>query len=234
MKSIKIFLKKQNIIIKHFLKNNKIYFDTIFQISVSIISIFLVIQSNAILKLQLLTETKEVAPSFNFNFKINKNDYITYHLHNNKGYISNVNFEKFNVIIILSKIGSFEFEIFDTYSQTTSKQNDWYFTTKYKENYYDEIISKINDWTNKQKNFFIFVSYDSLYKVKYADYQNKYYEDYFYINSDGSGEYITNYNSQPNETLTKYYIHINSNEDDSNKIANIIIEYLKFHYEKNN
>ena len=72
------------------------------------------------------------------------------------------------------------------------------------------------------------------YKVKYADYQNKYYEDYFYINSDGSGEYITNYNSQPNETLTKYYIHINSNEDDSNKIANIIIEYLKFHYEKNN
>lgn len=232
-KSIKSYIKNKNILIKSFLENNKIYFDTIFQISISIVSIFLLIQGNYISKSQVLLEKQEVAPAFNFSFQKNKNNIVTYHMHNNKGYISNVVFEKFNVITILFKNKSFEFEIYDTNFQYTSRQNDWYFTTEYKENFYEDIISKINNWINKQKYLYIFISYDSLYKVKYTDYQNKYYEDYFYINNDGSGEYIANLNTQSNNLINRYSFQINSNEDDSNKIANIIISYLQIFYKTN-
>lgn len=234
MKYRKAFIKNLNIVIKKFLKNNKIYFDTIFQISISIISIFLVIQSNYISKLQLLLEKQEIAPSFNFTLKKDKNNRITYHMHNNKGYISNVNFKKINVINILSKTKSFEFEIYDDYFNSISKQNDWYFTTEYKENFYEDIILKISNWTNKQKDIFIFTSYDSLYKIQYKDYNNNYYEEYFYINNDGSGEYIANYNAQSNDLIAKYTLHINSNKDSSDKIANIITEYLKIFIKQNN
>ena len=164
---------------------------------------------------------------------MNDEGYITYHLHNDKGYISNVEFIKFNNIIISSSRYEYTVEIYDNNYKTDYKKNDWNFIQEYNYDYMYNLINTITNWTEKQENLYFLVSFDSLYKISYNDFQNNYHEDYFEISDNGTSKYLSNYNNINDNFFVKRTIYIDSNKNDYDTVANYIIEYLKIYNEKN-
>ena len=134
-------------------------------------------------------------------FQKNKDDEYTYYeMINSKGFVSNVTFEKIDRITFYSYSREDEplkaiidFSYFAFPREETSE--DWIIREDNVfnlNNFAFEIVEKINSSVNSNDFYYML---DSYYHVIYNDFQNVRHEEYYEIDSDGSGLYTVKYST---------------------------------------
>lgn len=190
----------------NFLERRKIYFDIFFKGFLSLLTIFIAFQANEIIQYQNKIMEREVAPSFSFSQLSNDSYDTVYKMKNEKGYISNISFEKIDVITTYYKGITF-YNYFQRGNMNdvfnVDDEESWLFIPSDQKFDSDEIVDFIDEYV-QTKGLVGASSYcSSYYHVIYNNYQNQRYEEYYKINNDkGSAIYEMNYIS-PEELSEK-------------------------------
>lgn len=211
MKDFKVNFIKEFKILKNRLVKNKAFIDVMLKIIATFATILLTFQANQILKqqntineLEIERNFMEVAPAFSF-FKNSDNKYTYYEMINSKGFISNVTFEKIDIIsfypinyvqgptnnvpipkkmiIDFSKFGS----VNEKSSNSWSIKDDTFIST---DNFAREVVGKVNSSSDSNEFHYLLKSY---YHITYNDFQNIQKEEYYDILFDGTGRYTDQY-----------------------------------------
>lgn len=171
------------------LTERKIYFDIFYKGTLSILTIMLTVQFNKYINNQTEIMDREVAPSFSFS-KIADDTYNdVYKMINIKGFISNISFEKIDVIHTnYNGISFYNYFFRENLNRGFDPLDNktWLFIPS-DQNFDGNKIANFIDDYGKKKGLDTMSSYCvSYYHVVYNNYQNQRYDEYYKINSDDS------------------------------------------------
>lgn len=255
MNDFKVNLEKKFKILKKRLIKNKAFIDVVLKIIATLATILLTFQANHILKqqntineLEIERNFMEVAPAFSF-LKNSDDEYTYFEMINSKGFISNVTFEKVDILLFHptnyiegpSNVSGPTNTIID-FSQwgIVSKEdsNSWIIREdafNNAEDFANEVVEKIN--SSLELNEFNY-SLNSYYHITYNDFQNIRKEEYYTVRYDGTGRYTNEYYlvedfiEQPDNYLNKTEREFIFLEDEKqyNKIINIAVKEIQDYY----
>lgn len=224
-------LRKFDYRMQKFLNNHKIYFDTLLKIILSVISIILVLQGNKLLEKQIISEGQEVSPGFYFLKTVDNNNFPIYHLYNDKGYTSNVKFEKYNIIEIITENFSYEIEIHVFSHSYKIEDNHWVFKPNYDDKTFDNLGDNIKKLATNKGIIVKDVFVRNYYEISYLDYQNQYYKYHYSVSENGQGDYLFNYDYSCDGGIFRFcsYANFGSLSFDSSYLAERLMDNLELY-----